>query len=71
MSIFCSKSHCCVDNDDQAVVATKDGDKYDIWSMLMIIILKLFHHALNDEMIALPLTESDRARPKSASLQSH
>ena len=34
-----SKSHCR--GDDQAVVATTDGDKYDIRLMLMMFILKL------------------------------
>ena len=36
-----SKSHCFGDNDDQAVVAIADGDKYDIRLMLMMFISKL------------------------------
>ena len=36
-----SKSHCFGDNDDQAVVAIADGDKYDIRLMLIMFISKL------------------------------
>ena len=36
-----SKSHCFGDNDDQAVVAIADGDKYDIRLMMMMFISKL------------------------------